>query len=514
MPNPPHTPCKASIATNHRSFTICRIHRIRHVIRDIIDLMKKIITYGTFDLFHRGHQSILERAKALGDYLVVGVTGERYDMERGKLNVHDSLPERIENVRATELADEIIVEEYLGQKISDIVKYHIDALVIGSDWKGKLDYLKQYCDVVYLERTKDISSTQLRADATPICKLGLITDSGDDGGLIAESRFVSGLEAVGACILDAEGVDQKAVAADSARRLYGKGSAADDARRTGADGSAAYGVDRLDKNKFGVYEARCLKDFTESWDIGMVCSEPDELIKASDMVYIHVGRSRREALVKEALSNGCHVMADFPIADPGGMDALWNLAADKGLNLSGRFSLPCLKTFQQLLWLVHGGIVGKILNIRCAIPPMNGGEETVSAFLACMKLLGTEAHGGVQKQADGEMAYLRIQLEYDNAGMVAEISELPWIDAGMWILGTHGRIDIPGDWWRMSHFRITSLGQSEPKYYSFNTEGTGLRYLLGELIVATREGRTEPVGLNRAETRELLELMEGFDCFG
>jgi glycerol-3-phosphate cytidylyltransferase len=457
--------------------------------------MKRIITYGTFDLFHRGHQSILERAKALGGYLVVGVTGERYDMERGKLNVHDSLPERIENVRATGLADEIIVEEYLGQKISDIVKYHIDALAIGSDWKGKLDYLKQYCEVVYLERTKDISSTQLRADATPICRLGLITDSGNDGGLIAESRFVSGLEAVGACVLDAQSADQSAFAPDRASCSGAKGNAGSCAQHDFASGASQ------------------LKHFTERWDIGMVCTEPDELIETSDIVYIHTARSKREAMVRKALSGGCHVITDFPAADIDGMDALWALAADKGLNLSGRFSLPCLKTFQQLLWLVHGGAIGKILNIRCATPPLSGGEETVSAFLACMKLLGTKAQGGIWKQA-ADVAYSRIQLEYDNAGMIAEISALPWIDAGMWILGTLGRIDIPGTWWRMSHFKITSLGQDAPKYYSFDTEGTGLRYLLGELLVAVREGRIESVGLNRADTRDLLELTEGFDCFG
>ena len=119
--------------------------------------MKKVITYGTFDLFHEGHYNILKRAKALGDYLIVGVTSESYDIERGKLNVRDSLLKRIENVRRTGFADEIIIEEYQGQKLSDIIKYKVDLLVLGSDWRGKFDYLKNYCDVVYLERTKNIT---------------------------------------------------------------------------------------------------------------------------------------------------------------------------------------------------------------------------------------------------------------------------------------------------------------------------------------------------------------------
>ena len=95
--------------------------------------MKKVITYGTFDLFHEGHYNILKRAKALGDYLIVGVTSESYDIERGKLNVRDSLLKRIENVRRTGFADEIIIEEYQGQKLSDIIKYKVDLLVLGSD---------------------------------------------------------------------------------------------------------------------------------------------------------------------------------------------------------------------------------------------------------------------------------------------------------------------------------------------------------------------------------------------
>ena len=94
--------------------------------------MKRVITYGTFDLFHQGHYNILKRARELGDYLIVGVTSESYDIERGKLNVQDSLLKRIENVRKTGFADEIIVEEYQGQKLSDITKYNIDLLVVGS----------------------------------------------------------------------------------------------------------------------------------------------------------------------------------------------------------------------------------------------------------------------------------------------------------------------------------------------------------------------------------------------
>ena len=95
--------------------------------------MRKVITYGTYDLFHQGHFNLLKRAKALGDYLIVGVTTDNFDLERGKLNVCNNVMERIEAVRATGLADQIIIEEYIGQKIDDIQKFGVDIFAIGSD---------------------------------------------------------------------------------------------------------------------------------------------------------------------------------------------------------------------------------------------------------------------------------------------------------------------------------------------------------------------------------------------
>ena len=106
--------------------------------------MKKVITYGSFDLFHEGHYNILKRAKELGDYLIVGVTTEHYDRSRGKLNLVDPIMTRIDNVRKTGFADEIIVEDHEGQKVEDIQKYGIDTFVLGTDWVGKFDYLKDY----------------------------------------------------------------------------------------------------------------------------------------------------------------------------------------------------------------------------------------------------------------------------------------------------------------------------------------------------------------------------------
>ena len=154
--------------------------------------MTKVITYGTFDLLHYGHIRLLERAKVLGDYLIVGVTADDFDKQRGKINVQQSLMERLEAVRATGIADEIIIEEYEGQKIDDIKRYGIDIFTVGSDWVGKFDYLNEYCKVIYLERTQGVSSSDIRAQRHEI-RLGLVGESGVLSKIDKECRFVNGL---------------------------------------------------------------------------------------------------------------------------------------------------------------------------------------------------------------------------------------------------------------------------------------------------------------------------------
>ena len=136
--------------------------------------MKRVITYGTYDLLHQGHINLLRRAKELGDYLIVGVTNDNFDRERGKLNVCNNVLERVEAVKATGLADKIIIEDYFGQKIDDVQKYDVDIFAIGSDWEGKFDYLNEYCKVVYLPRTEGISSTMLREEKQTSIKVGVM----------------------------------------------------------------------------------------------------------------------------------------------------------------------------------------------------------------------------------------------------------------------------------------------------------------------------------------------------
>ena len=156
--------------------------------------MIKVITYGTYDLLHQGHINLLRRAKELGDYLIVGVTSDSFDKGRGKLNVRNNVLERVEAVKATGYADEIIIEDYLGQKIDDIQRYDVDIFAIGSDWEGKFDYLNEYCKVVYLPRTEGISSTMLREETQEVFRIGIVGSGRIARRFVPETKVVNSVE--------------------------------------------------------------------------------------------------------------------------------------------------------------------------------------------------------------------------------------------------------------------------------------------------------------------------------
>lgn len=126
--------------------------------------MKKIITYGTFDLLHYGHINFLKRAKELGDYLVVALSTDNFNLNSKNKKSYFKYEERKRLLESIRYVDLVITEKNWEQKISDIKEFRIDAFVIGDDWKGKFDFLKEYCEVVYLERTSVISTTQIKND--------------------------------------------------------------------------------------------------------------------------------------------------------------------------------------------------------------------------------------------------------------------------------------------------------------------------------------------------------------
>lgn len=126
--------------------------------------MRKVITYGTFDLLHAGHINLLRRAKELGDYLIVVVSTDEFNWNEKRKKCYFSYEERKKLVEAVRYVDLVIPEENWDQKISDVKEYHVDTFVMGDDWKGKFDFLKDYCEVIYLPRTEGISTTKIKQD--------------------------------------------------------------------------------------------------------------------------------------------------------------------------------------------------------------------------------------------------------------------------------------------------------------------------------------------------------------
>ncbi len=127
--------------------------------------MKRILTYGTFDLLHYGHINLLKRAKALGDYLVVALSTDEFNAGKGKKAYHNYETRKM-MLEAVRYVDLVIPESSWEQKIDDVKKYEIDTVVMGSDWAGsdKFDYLKEYCEVVYLPRTEGVSTTKIKQE--------------------------------------------------------------------------------------------------------------------------------------------------------------------------------------------------------------------------------------------------------------------------------------------------------------------------------------------------------------
>ena len=133
------------------------------LVEDADENMRTVITYGTFDLLHYGHINIIRRAKEFGDYLIVGLSTDEFNIIKGK-KCYFQYEERKQMLEAIKYVDMVIPEENWEQKPKDIEKYNVDVFVMGDDWEGKFDYLKEKCDVVYLPRTPEISTTKIKQD--------------------------------------------------------------------------------------------------------------------------------------------------------------------------------------------------------------------------------------------------------------------------------------------------------------------------------------------------------------
>ena len=413
--------------------------------------MTTVITYGTFDLLHTGHINILKRAKEMGDFLIVGVTSDKYDRERGKLNVQQSLSERIENVKKTGLADKIIVEEYVGQKADDIQKYNVDKFVIGSDWIGKFDWLKQYCDVIYLPRTQGISSTLLRNQKSGILKIGIIGNGRIASRFLQEAKFVSGIDI---CSI-------------------------------------------LGKNK------KHVKDFADKFQINKYFTNLDEFLDSIDAVYIATPHITHYDYIKASIINGKHVLSEKPMVLSGEQAReLYDLAEQNKVILFEAIKTAYAPCFSQLIGVAKSGIIGSIKNVIATftkiIPDKNirewnknlgGGSFNELAsypLLAITKLLGTEPQrirftSFIDK--DKNVDYMtRADFVFTGAIATATTAIGAKQEGSLVISGTNGYIYVPAPWWKTEYFEVRFEDTSKNIKYFTRFDGDGLRYELSEFL--------------------------------
>lgn len=437
--------------------------------------MTKVITYGTYDLLHQGHINLLRRAKELGDYLIVGVTSDSFDRGRGKLNVRNNVLERVEAVKATGYADEVIIEDYLGQKIDDIQKYDIDIFAIGSDWVGKFDYLNEYCKVVYLPRTEGISSTMLREESQSTYRIGIIGSGRIANRFVPETKVVNGAEVV-----------------------------------------AVLNPDRIEADKFsGTHKIIGYSNF-------------DVFIKKVDAVYIASPHLTHYDYVKRSILAGKHALCEIPftLKKEEALE-LYNLADERDLVLMEASKTAFSPAFGHIVTLIKSGIIGDVVDVKASLskmvePPTReldveqaGGAMTEHApltVMAIIKLLGLNWHdvSFYTKRENGVDIFTKGIINYPHATSSFTLGIGVKTEGNLVISGTKGYVYVPAPWWLTSYFEVRYEDQTKNKKYFYSYDGEGLRYEIQEFLSMIVNDRRSSYKLRRRESVAIAEIIEKY----
>lgn len=446
--------------------------------------MKKVITYGTFDLFHEGHYRLLKRAKELGDYLIVGITTEQYDATRGKLNVIDSLITRIDNVRSTGFVDEIVIEDHPGQKVEDIQKFGIDVFTVGSDWIGAFDYLKQYCEVVYLERTKDVSSSLKRVDRSPVVKIGIVGTGRVAGRFPAEVKYVSGANAVGV---------------------------------------------------FNPHDDHA-RPFMEKHQLAFWSNNYDEFLSKVDAVYIASPHDTHYEYAKRALEQKKHVLCEKPmVLKQAHAEELFDIARKNEVIMMEAIKTAYCPGFKQLVTVAKSGIIGDIIDVEASFsritePGVREATDTLygGAFtefgsyclLPIIKLLGKdykEVRFDSVKLPNGIDAYTKATFIYDNGLALTKNGISVKTEGQLIVAGTKGYILAPSPWWLTKSFEVRYEDPNKIDTYGSVFLGKGIRYEIAEFTraIGNLRNENEAIGpniymLTRGESIAMAGIMEKF----
>ena len=409
--------------------------------------MVKVITYGTYDLLHEGHVLLLKRARALGDYLIVGVTAPDFDQRRGKINVKQSLAERMEAVRALGIADEIIVEEYEGQKIDDIRRMGVDIFTVGSDWVGKFDYLNEYCKVVYLPRTEGVSSSQLREERQKL-RLGLVGDTPALNKYERESRFVNGVELAGVCTDTIGGLSR------------------------------------------------------EMQELPLITKRYDVLLDNVDAVYLRSSPDKHTEQIREALRRKKHVLCESPVSLTAAETAeLLELAKQEGCILQESIKTAYCTAFSRLLVLLKSGKIGEVISVDATCTRLNaavltGGWTSLCswgplALLPIFKILGTDyIHmNAAASVRNGQDVFAKLDFLYDNAVASLKVGTEVKSEGELIISGTKGYVYVPAPWWKMDYFELRYENPKENQRYFYQLDGEGIRHEIVAFVQAVSSGK-------------------------
>lgn len=437
--------------------------------------MKKVITYGTYDLLHQGHINLLRRAKELGDYLIVGVTSDSFDRGRGKLNVRNNVLERVEAVKATGYADEVIIEDYVGQKIDDIQKYNVDIFAIGSDWDGLFDYLNEYAKVVYLPRTEGISSTMLRAETTVDVKVGIIGCGRVAQRFPKESSVVSGVKVVAAFDINKD---------------------------------AAMSISN---DNFDVVAYESINDF----------------YKALDAVYIATPHLTHYALIKQSIEAGKHVLVETPMVLNGEQaKELFEMAEQKGVILMEANKTAHCPAFNHLMVMIKSGVIGEVVDIDASLskllpdktlrefdPHQAGGsffELGSYPLLPIVKLMGCNYDNlDIYSRFDnGVDIYTKGILRYSKAVCSFKLGLGVKTEGNLVISGTKGYAYVPAPWWKTDYFEFRYEDQNKNQKFFYKWDGFGLRYEIQEFISCILNKRFSTARLRRRESICMAKMMQ------
>ena len=416
--------------------------------------MVKVITYGTYDMLHFGHIRLLERAKALGDYLIVGVTSDDYDKSRGKINNQQTLTERVEAIRETGLADLIIVEEYDGQKIDDIRRYGVDIFTVGSDWVGYFDYLNEYCKVVYLERTQGISSSEIRSEKRKL-RIGLVGSNENRilNKYCEECKVVNGAEISGICSTNID--------------------------------------DLNDFENIPIFD-----------DIEL-------LLDNSDAVYILSHPTRHYEDIRKALLKKKHVLVELPITlEKSECTELYELAKTQGTVLMPAMKTAYATAYNRLLLLAKSGKVGKVVSVDATCTSIreiktSGTEHQniwnsicawgPTAMLPIFHILGTdytnvEISSLYLDRSQHFDAFTRCSFTYKESIASFKVGRGVKSEGDLVISGTKGYIYVPAPWWKTDYFELRFENAENNRRYFYQLEGEGIRYELVAFMKAIQSG--------------------------